>query len=261
MPALRELQLGFAAALFDEADESVHAHIVEDGMTAEARLGIYRNNLHEGFIKALAIDFPVIERLVGADYFRQLALELLRAHPSRSGNLHHIGGPFAPFLKQKFAATRYACFADIAALEWAYQQAQIAADAEALSADAFRGIDPADYERLTFVLRPACGFVQSIYPIVSIWRANQPETQSDDAIDLDAGADNVLILRTPECVEFHRLSNARFALFEALGRGENLGVAVGLAQALEADFDFAAALRHLIELRIFAGLGLPTRST
>jgi hypothetical protein len=260
MPALRELQMGFAAALFDAADESVHEHIVAAGMTAEARLGVYRNTLQEGFIKALAIGFPVVERLVGAAYFRQLALELLHAQPSRSGNLHHIGGPFAPFLRRKLEATQYAYLADIAALEWAHQEAQIAPDTGALSADAFRDIAPADYERLTFALHPACGFVQSRFPIVSIWRANQVATSSNEVIDLDAGGDNVLILRTQECVEFHRLPSARFALFEALGRGENLGVAVGLAQALEADFDFAGALRHLLELRIFAGLSLPTRS-
>ncbi len=59
-------------------------------MRAE-RLDIYRNNLREGFVKALALGFPVIERLVGAEYFHQLAIELLRAHPSRSGNLHHGG--------------------------------------------------------------------------------------------------------------------------------------------------------------------------
>lgn len=254
MPALRELQLGFAAALFDDADESIHAHIIADGLGAGARLGIYRNNLREGFIKALAIGFPVIERLVGADYFRQLALEFLREHPSRSGNLHHIGGPFSPFLKQKFAATQYPYLADVAALEWAWQQAQIAADANALSAEAFRDIDPADYERLTFEFHPACGFVQSAFPIVRIWRANQPETQSDEAIDLDSGGDNVLVLRTPERVEFHSLPAARFALFEALSRDRSLGEALERAQALEADFDLGAALRHLIELRVLARL-------
>src|SRR6185436_3867817 len=100
MPALRELQLELVAALFGESD-GVQAHVLEAGMSADARLGIYQNNLREGFIKALALGFPVIERLGGTDYFRQLALEFLAAHPSRAGNLHHIGAPFAPFLAQK----------------------------------------------------------------------------------------------------------------------------------------------------------------
>jgi hypothetical protein len=249
MPALRELQLDFVAAMFDESD-AIHAQVREDGMSAAARLSIYRNNLHEGFIKALALGFPVIERLGGTDYFRQLALEFLRAYPSRSGNLHHIGQPFASFLKQKFEGTEYIYFADIAALEWAYQEAQLAPDAVALSAEVFRSIAPEDYERLRFEFQPACHFVQSRYPVVTIWGANQPETSSDEVIDLSSGADNVLVLRTPECVEFHRLPDARYAFFEALSQGENLGAALETAQAIERDFDPGAALRQLIELRV-----------
>jgi hypothetical protein len=261
MPALRELQMSFAAALFDEADASVHPHVLADGMTAEARLSIYRNNVSENFAKALALGFPVIERLVGAEYFQQLAREFLRAHPSRSGNLHHIGEPFAPFLREKFSSSQYACFADVAALEWAQQEVQVAAGAQALTHDAFSRFSSEDYERLTFEFHPACRFVASSYPIVRIWRANQIEARSDEVIDLSSGGDNVLVLRTPACVEFHSLSAARFTLFEALSRGENLGVALERAQALEADFDLGAALLHLLELRILSGLHLPPSST
>jgi len=52
--------------------------------------------------------------------------------------------------------------------------------------------------------------------------------------------------------------SARFALFEALGRGENLGAALEHAQALEPEFDFGSALRHLIELKILTSLRLPS---
>jgi hypothetical protein len=260
MPALRELQLQFVAALFDESN-TVEAHVREDGMSAGTRLDVYRNNLREGFIKALALGFPVIERLGGSDYFRQLALEFLRAYPSRAGNLHHIGAPLAQFLREKFAGTQYSYFADIAALEWAQQEAQAAADAEPLSPDAFASIAPEEYERLMFEFHPACRFVQSRYPIMQIWRANQPETASDEVIDLDAGGDNVLVLRTPECVELHRLPPGRFVLFEALSRGESLGTAFERAQALESEFDLGAALRHLVELRALTALHLPASST
>jgi hypothetical protein len=305
MPGLRELQLQFVAAMFDQSDGAhahahvdrhrqadgdgdVHAHVRENGMSAGARLSIYQNNLREGFIKALALGFPVIERLGGTDYFRQLALEFLAAHPSRAGNLHHIGEPFAPFLAQKFAGTPHDYFADVAALEWVYQEAQVAADATAISADAFAHVAPEDYERLTFTFHPACRFVQSRYPIVKIWRANQPETSragtdrpgtgqpetdwpeasqpvslTDAVIDLDTGGDNVLVLRTPECVEFHSLPASHFALFEALSRGENLGTALEVAEAIEVaqagevGFDLGAALRHLMGLNILTALHLP----
>ena len=257
MPALRELQLAFTSALFDESDARILQHIRADGIDAGARLDIYRNNLREGFIKALAIGFPVLERLVGTDYFRQLALELLRAHPSRSGNLHHIGKPFASFLRERFKDSQYAYFADVAALEWAHQEALAAAEAAPLTADAFRDIDPADYERLTFDLHPACGVVKATCPVVRIWRANQPDTASDEVIDLGSEADHVLVLRTQECIEFHRLPPAQFAFFESLGSGDTLGAALEHAQAIDAEFEVGAALRHLIGLNILTAVKRP----
>ena len=120
---------------------------------------------------------------------------------------------------------------------------------------------PEDYEQLTFTFHPACHFIQSPYPIVKIWRANQPDSLSDETIDLSAGGDNVLVLRTPECVEFHRLQPARFALFEALSRGESLGAALDRACAMESDFDLGVALRHLVELKILTALQVPPHAT
>ena len=261
MLALRELQTRFVDALFEGAVEPIASHIVANGMEGAARLDIYRNNLHEGFIKALALGFPVIERLVGEDYFRQLALDFLRAYPSRAGNLHHIGTPLSGFLQERFAQTEYAYFADIAALEWAHQEALVAVDVEPMAPDALRAIDPAAYEALRFTLHPACGLVQSAYPIVRIWRANQPGTSSEDTIDLASGGDNVLVLRTPECIEFHRLPAGDFAALAAFSRGETLGAAFEAAQAADPMYDLGAALRRFMTLSIFTGWHLPFPAT
>ncbi|MEP7246234.1 MAG: DNA-binding domain-containing protein [Gammaproteobacteria bacterium] len=261
MLALRELQTRFADALFDGAVEPMASQIVPNGIDAAARLDIYRNNLREGFIKALALGFPVIERLVGEDYFRHLALDFLRSHPSRAGNLHHIGAPFAGFLLERFTQTEYAYFADIAALEWAHQEALVAVDVEPIAADALRAADPEAYEALRFTLHPACGLVQSAYPIIRIWRANQPEASGEDTIDLASGGDNVLVLRTPECIEFHRLPAGDFAVLAALSRGQTLGAALETAQAADVLFDLGAALRRFTTLQIFTGLQLHALAT
>jgi hypothetical protein len=251
---LRDLQLRFADALFDGADDAVISHVVANGVDPAERIDIYRNNLREGFIKALAIGFPVIERLVGTDYFRQLTLEFLRAHPSRAGNLHHISGPFPEFLRAWFVDTEYAYLADVAALECAHEEALIAADARPITADALRDVDPEDYEKLRFDLHPACKLVQSPYPIVRIWHANQPETSTDDVIDLREGGDRVLVLRTPDGVEFHSLPAGDFVALSAFARGEPLGVALDEAQRADAAFDLGAALRRFLSLNVLVGI-------
>lgn len=260
MLALRELQTRFACALFDSADERVHAEIVTHGVSAAERLEIYRNNLREGFIKALALAFPVVEKLVGVEYFRHLALDFFRAHPSRAGNLDCIGAPFPKFLRERFLATDYAYLPDVAVLELAWQHALTAPEGQAITADAFREIEPQYLDELQFDLHPASMLARSEYPIVRIWHANQADTPAEETIDLGSGGDNVLVLRAPECIEFHRLPASQFALLAALARGLTLGAALEAATALEPAFDLAAALRRFLSLNILVGLGLPARN-
>jgi len=253
MLALRELQMCFTAALLN-GDGDLRAQIIGDGIDSDERLAVYRNNVVEGFIKALAVGFPVIEHLVGTDYFRQLALEFQRAYPSRSGDLHHIGEPFAAFLRSRFEATEYAYLPDVAALEWAYQEAQIAADASPLEADAFREVAPEHVESLRFVLHPACALVRSDYPIIRIWFANQPEADESSMIDLGSGADHVLVRRSPADIEFVRLSAGEFAALEKLSNGGTLGEALETAQAADSTFDLAAALSRFVQFHLFTAL-------
>jgi hypothetical protein len=256
MPGLRELQLQFVAGLFDAPDDAVHRSVREEGIEAGARIDVYRNNLREGFIRALALGFPVIERLVGAEYFRQLAMDFLRAHPSRRGNLHHIGRPFASWLRARFQGTEYSYFADVAELEWACQEALVAVDAPALSVDALRQVEPALYEHLRFRFHPACGFVRSDFPIVRIWETNQ-QPGSEEVIDLASGGDNVLVTRTDECVELHRLQYEQFVFLKRLADGETLGDALERALELQQDFDARDALQRLFELKLVIGIGSP----
>jgi hypothetical protein len=254
VPPLRELQLRFAAALFDDAPEAVLPWIRGDGFDPEARVGIYRNNLREGFIKALALEFPVIQRLVGDDYFRQLAMLFLADHPSRAGNLHHIGEPFAPFLRRRFESTPYSYLPDVASLEWAYQESFVAAEAPPLDLQVLRGMAPEAYAALRFRLHPACKLVSSSFPIVRIWSANQTGADSDEVIDLQSGVDFVLVRRAADGIEFHRLPPADFAFLDAIARGAVLADALEAAQTVDAAFDPGAVLRRFVALGVVTAI-------
>lgn len=262
MLALRDLQMCFTAALLDGAGDRVHRSIVADGLPADERLGIYQNNVREGFIKALALGFPVIERLVGTDYFRQLASEFQRKWPSRSGDLLHIGRPFAAFLQLRFQGTEYAYLPDVADLEWAYQEAQLAADREPLTPAAFgAAAASAELESLRLDLHPACVLVQSEFPISRIWFANQSDADSGEVIDLASGADHVLVRRAPADIEFVRLSRGEFAALESLVSGDSLADAFEAALETDPQFDLAAALCRFVNLQLFVGLHLPAETS
>lgn len=255
MPTLHELQRRFAAALFDDAPAAVNADIRAAGVNAVARLGIYRAQLRATFLRTLALEYPVIERLVGSEYFKTLALEFHAVHPSRAGDLQHIGAAFAAFLRERFCGGPYDYLSHVAALEWAYQESMIAAEAPELNRDALRQIDPADYARLHFELHPACRLFSSEYPVLDIWRANQPRSEATEIIDLASGATHALLHRRAHVVQLHRLSAAQFALLTALAQQLTLGEALDAAQNAAPDFDLGAALR------LFAALGALTAVT
>jgi hypothetical protein len=245
MPSLREFQEGFARALF----EGPRAESCEPGAVG---LEVYRNNLREGFRRALALEFPVIERLVGADYFRALALDFQRAHPSRAGDLHPVGAPFPGFLRERFAATEHAYFADVAELEWACAEALVAADAACFDPGLLAAFPEESHAELRWRTAPASRLLASEFPVTRIWRANH-SSGVPEWIDLRSGPERVLVTRAPSGVEFHALDAASFAFAAALAEGATLGDAFEAARAQDPDFDPGAALRRLVSVGFLVG--------
>jgi hypothetical protein len=250
--SLPELQARFAATLLGDATETSAPWIQTAGIAPALRLGIYRNNLQEGFAKTLALEFPVVQRLVGEDYFRQLALRFLARHPSRSGDLHHIGAPFAPFLRVEFAGTTYQYFADVAALEWAWQECLVAEDDAALDANALQAVPPHAYPRLRFALRKAARQLASPFPITRIWELNQPGATANEIIDLASGPEFVLVHRVVDGARITRLSAGEFALLSTLAGAAPLEAALDAAVLCEPHFDLTVSLRRSFELGVFA---------
>jgi hypothetical protein len=256
VPTLRELQRRFAAALFADAYEPLSADLRVSGSDGRARLGVYRNQLHAAFARTLALEFPVIERLVGGEYFQRLGREFQAVHPSRAGNLHHIGAPFAAFLKQRFSGGPYDYLPDVAELEWALQECTVAPEAPAFDLHALQSVDPANYADLHFEFHPACRLVRSRYPTLDIWRANQIGSTAAEIIDLASGETRVLAQRSAQGVVFHVLSAPEFAFLVKIARDFSLGAALAAAQRKDAAFDLGAALRRCVALNAVTAVKL-----
>lgn len=237
------------------------AAMLQAAATPAGRIGIYHHNRRANFRKALALGFPVIERVVGAEFFRQLADEYLARHPSRSGDLHRAGGAFAQFLHDGFAApgSAYAYLADLARVEWAWQSALLAADAGALGVESLESFAAADWPMLRFTLQPALTLLHSIWPVHTLFmehRGADPAT-----VRLDAGGECLVVLRRGAQVEAHRLSEAEYALWQSLVDGRHLATALDAvmdkASASDAEpFDLGIALGRLFALGAVAKLEL-----
>ena len=178
-------------------------------------------------------------------------------HPSRSGDLQYLGERYPDYLRASFGDTEYGYFADVAALEWAYQMALTAAEQAPVDLGKLRKVAPEHYERLLFVPRPAVGIVESQYPIFAIWQANRPSTaESDVEIRLDSGPSRVLLIRRADHVELREVSAGTCGLMRQFQRGATLGeAAISLAAEIP-DFDLDACLKNVMILEAIGGIEL-----
>jgi hypothetical protein len=249
---LRDLQTAFVDGVLHDRTQRVCMLIAGNGLAPERRLAVYRNNAREGFLSTLAAGFPILARLGGEDWFRQTGCAYMCAHPSRSGNLHHVGERFAGFLRDRFENTEFRYFADVAELEWTYQEVLIAAEEPALAIDALRSVAPEQYETLAFAVRSAARLVASVFPILEIWKANQLESPA--LVRLAAGPSRVLVIRRDDHVELRELSVAEAALIRAFARGETFASAAESMFAEDAAADLGAVFARMVQLGVLSAL-------
>lgn len=258
MPTLRELELAFVRGMFDATEVAAESFVCANGMTPAARLAIYRNNIVHNYREALRDVYPVVERLVGEDFFRFAADHYIPCHPSCQGNLHGFGGEFAAFLEQFPPAAGLPYLGDVARLEWNWHQSFHAADGSAMAIDQLMMVAEAALPSLHFQLHPSCRLLASPFPVDRIWAANQPDTAESMTVDLNAGGVQLLIHRRGDAVAIEPVSDPEFALLAALTQGLPLQAALDAAQAVDTSFDLAAFLVQRVSDSTLAGFVVPT---
>lgn len=258
MPSLVEIQRGMAAATISgDVAALAGLGIVGGRISPAARVDIYRNNVFGNYRKALAATFPVVRRLVGAAFFNAAVDAFVRAHPSPRGDVNRYGGDLARFLADYPPARTLAYLPGVARLEWAIDQAAIAADAPPFDLAALVALPEDSHAGLRFVLHPSAQLVESHYPILHIWQVNQPEFDGAAEVDLDEGGDSLLVARGERGVDVERLKPGMAALLHSFAAGERLAIAAGLAAGAEPSFDLPAALRRHVANRVLAAFVAP----
>lgn len=245
MQSLRDLQRSFCAAtLFGDPVALASLGIVGGRLDPKARIAVYRNNVLGNYRKAMAATYPVVQRLVGASFFAAAVDYFVRGYPSKRGDINRYGGEFALFLVSYRPARELVYLPDVARLEWAIDQAAIAADAPPFDLEALAAVPPSRQAALRFSLHPSLRIVSSPHPVFRIWRANQVDQCGEDRVDLGEGGDTLLVSRGNAGVSIERISAGERAFLAALADNATLAEAAGRAQEVEALFELAATLRR-----------------
>jgi len=243
---LAGLQHRFACAV-------LRAHLsVPDGVrpevrpTHERRFRVYRNNVKASLAAALAARFPVVERLVGEEFFTAMALVFVERHPPRSPVLAEYGAAFAGFLEGFDPAADLPYLPDIARLEWARQVAFHSADADAADLCRLMELPPETLDSVSLGLHPATAVIPSPWPIVSVWTTNTHD-ETPRAPAADWAGETALVTRPLLDVLVQRLPPGADRLVAELAQGVALGAAADAASRADERFDLATTLSALFD--------------
>jgi hypothetical protein len=219
------------------------------------RFNVYRNNVFASLSETLSARFPVVERLVGEEFFLAMAREFVSRHPPRSAVLLEYGDAFPAFLEAFEPVASLPYLPDVARLEWARNAAYHAPDAMPLGGAALAAVPPEAIGTIVLQLHPSVETITSPYPIVSIWETNThdeevrpigPEMPGEIALVVRQGLD-VLILR---------LDRGGAAFVASITAGRTLSEALESALQADTDFSLPTTLAALLESGVLTGFSL-----
>lgn len=247
-------QSAFAAALLNPDLPCPGGLTCWNGSDPELRFAVYRNNVMVSLIDALSDTFPVVQALVGEEFFRAMARVFAQASPPRSRLMVYYGDSFADFVASFPPAASVPYLADVARLEMARVLAYHAADAAPVQPAALQLAlaDPEQLLSLRLHVHRSVQVIESPFAVVSLWAAHQGALCMT-SVDPDV-AQAALVFRHGLDVDTLELSagNARFVT--ALQCGQSLLEAAAAAASSDTEFDLSHALALLLRWQLIIHL-------
>jgi len=226
-------------------------HAAENRFADTQRYQIYRNNYLISLRTALADTYPVINKLVGDEFFYNVAREYIQYKPAHDGNVHEFGDEFAGFLSDFPGLETLAYLRDVARLEWAYHEVFHAQESTTLDVQALAAIEGEASEQLRFHVSGHCRLVASEFPVLQIWRVNQPaqNSQATTTIDLADGGEQLVVMRQGLEVVFVPVTREMVEFLMVLSEGVYFTSACERLMDSHPDCDIGMLLNEAIELK------------
>jgi hypothetical protein len=257
MRELAALQAQFGAGLDAPVPEAgTHNLFVGETEQIGQRLAIYRGNARANAAKAIAAAYPVVGKIVGAEFFSGLASEYQSGCPSVTGDLNEYGEAFAAFLADFPPAREIPYLADVARLEWRVHRAHYAADPGPFDPARLASVPPERQLQLRPRLHPACHVLQSAYPVARIWEIHQDAFSGEFEVDFPGGPANALVYRPRFRVEVAQIGDAEAAFLGAVLDGQTLDAALAAAQLRDASFDLGHSLNEWVQSSVIVDFKL-----
>ncbi|MCF6318176.1 MAG: DNA-binding domain-containing protein [Proteobacteria bacterium] len=221
------------------SDENFLSLFEDNHISVIDRLKVYHNNVVGSLSDALHMTFPLIEKLVGKDFFKAMSSEFIFDNPPKGASLYQYGAGFDHFIKEYEAAKSLPYLPDMAIFEWAMNTAYYAPDDTPLAGDALSHIPPENLGETLLRLRVSATLMQSRFPILQI-RDFCLDEDGTEKPDMNANHHTKLLITRPALeVNILPLEQDEFMILELLDRNKCLGTAVEQTMEAFPEFDFS----------------------
>ncbi len=252
MSPLAERQDAFARALLDPGLAPPAGLAGPPDAVVAERFAVYRNNVAVGLIEALRSAFPVVNRLVGTDFFAAMARTHALACPPSSPVLLAYGGDFPGFIAEFPPAAGLPYLADVARLEWRWLESYHAADATPLALQDLQRLPVERLPQLCLIPHPATRLLRLAHPVLAIWRAHQAQAEPAP-MALGDGPEHLLLVRPHAEVAAMPVSPGTFTFLARVQDGATIGEGVAAALAEEPGLAVSGMFSRLFDAGLFCG--------
>jgi hypothetical protein len=202
-------------ALADSIDSSAQ-------ISAATRLRIYSDAYRLRLIEAMQANYPVLEKLIGADDFSRLTQLYLAVHPSRHFSIRWFGHELASFLAVCAEYSDKPWLGELAEWEWKIAAAFDARDKNLLTVDDLAKVAPDDWPALRFTLHPSVQRIALSTNAAAIAKAAGNDESLPTGAQLEQRGE-WLIWRRDLVVRFRSLDPVEAAAIDSLRSGATFG--------------------------------------
>ncbi len=216
----------------------------------QAAFAVYRNTVMKGCVDALQANFPTVDRLVGAEWFRDAAARFVSTAPPHDSRLLVYGDGFPAWLTDMLPPDLL-YVAEVARLDIAWRDSHTAADAPVLDPAALARLAPDALADTTLQLHPAARWIWfDTVPAFAIWCQHRPPAEPPRA-DLDWHGDGGLLTRPGDTVQWQALDAATHGFLKACADGHTLGHAAEDTLQRHPGVDLSDLLQQLLACGAF----------
>lgn len=249
---LSHFQAIFSTSVMAEVNPDIEQMIKSEQRSGlSQRLSVYKNNIYHSLIEALADTYPVIQQLVGVDFFAATAKHYIGQFPPRSALLLEFGRQFSGFLTTFEPATSLPYLCDLAKLEYAWQESYHAQDCPSLSVDDFAAIPANHLYQQSLLCHPSLQLLHSPFSVGRIWQAHQDSEGMPEELKADQ-QEWLVIVRPQYQVQVCFLDEPGFRFVQGLKAGRPLGEVIDQIAVSYPEWPISDALAFTIQQGFFS---------